>query len=218
MIVGKKGRRLQGSVPHPLRVGNNLRVIREVLGFTQTQVAQVIGTQESVISYWEKGIFLSEEVVELLADVYNVKKEFIFTDLVDQIRTNIAGDGKDFDPNSKRKKKRAKPWNKIGFGIYIRPKKRVSIQREEKGLDYKSPYFSNGKGIKYESGKRPFQEQEPLFKPEDLGDRNSRNEDGVSVPQGSCGSETQSSIESSPAPGKWKFSDRHPQQGQRTDS
>lgn len=84
-----RGKRLIKGVDNPVRVGNNMRIIRTMIGLTQQEAADVIGTTQASLSYWERGIYLSPFVVELVAKCYNVRESFLYGDVASYFKKFI---------------------------------------------------------------------------------------------------------------------------------
>ena len=60
--------------------GTNLKAIRQEIGLSQTQLAQMIGVSFKTISHWEKGY--SEPTLEILGKLKSVLK-VSYEDLLD---------------------------------------------------------------------------------------------------------------------------------------
>ena len=70
---------------------NYLRKYRKAAGFTQRQVARILGFKDtSMISRWEKGVCLPKlETIFKLAVIYRTMVEALFIDLLRGIRIAV---------------------------------------------------------------------------------------------------------------------------------
>lgn len=72
-------------------IPNCLRKCRKVKGFSQNEVALILGLKStSMISRWEKGVCLPELINALkLASLYGTWVDVMFIDLKDSLKTNL---------------------------------------------------------------------------------------------------------------------------------
>lgn len=80
-----------------IRMGDNIRTLRDNAGFTQSNLAQFLGVDQSLISKVEKGErSLSADMIEKIASLFGVTVEQLEKQAVATSRLSFAFRGSEF--------------------------------------------------------------------------------------------------------------------------
>jgi transcriptional regulator with XRE-family HTH domain len=61
-------------------IGNNIKVLRELKGISQEELAKSVGVHKSAVSKWEKGIYSPKlEIIPKIADFFGVSIDELFS-------------------------------------------------------------------------------------------------------------------------------------------
>lgn len=70
-------------------IGNNIRILRELLGVSQNDLADALLIARSLVAMWEAGLFITPFVVEVVAKCFNVRESFLLEDIHRIIQKSI---------------------------------------------------------------------------------------------------------------------------------
>ena len=64
-----------------MSIGNNIKLLRERFGLTQTQLGQIAGVSDKAVSTWENGVNIPRMgAIQRMADYFGVQKSEIIED------------------------------------------------------------------------------------------------------------------------------------------